>query len=643
MCAFGTIAWKYQYYNTFDQISHLFMYILGISAFFHDSAAALIEDGRTIAAAQEERFSRIKHDDVFPVQAIQFCLDFASLSIDDLDCVVFYDKPFLKFERLLDTYLAYSPKGLLSFIKAMPLWLKKKIFIKKIIRDELKKLTGQDTGKIKILFTEHHLSHAASAYYPSPFEEAAIVTIDGVGEWATTSILRAEKNSLTVLKELRFPHSLGLLYSAFTYFLGFRVNSGEYKLMGLAPYGVSDSEETKHFIGIIKEKLCTLFDDGSIFLNPGYFTYATGLKMLDGGKWERLFGMRLRKPEDPLTAQHGNLALAIQSVTEECVINIAQEAKKLTGSENLCMAGGVALNGVANGKLQRSGLFKQIYVQPAAGDAGGAVGAALAAYHLYYDQQKINHAFYDGMNGAYLGPSFSPDEVTRICKKLKIKFHPQSDDEVIEKTASLLQEGNVVGWFQGRMEFGPRALGNRSILADPRDEAMQKKLNLKIKFRESFRPFAPAIPIEFLDDYFELPGISPYMLFVHDIQTRWRNSLPENYNALGPDDKLSVRRSDLPAITHVDFSARIQTVHAETNPRFHQLLMAFHKLTGCPVLVNTSFNVRGEPIVCTPAEAIQCFMLTEMDVLVLNNLIIFKKEQTEKGFETVQQNHIHAD
>jgi len=612
------------------------MYILGISAFFHDSAAALIEDGRTIAAAQEERFSRIKHDDGFPVQAIRFCLDFASLSLDDLDCVVFYDKPFLKFERLLDTYLAYSPKGLLSFIRAMPIWLKKKIFIKKIIRDELRKLTGQDTGKIKILFTEHHLSHAASAYYPSPFEEAAIVTIDGVGEWATTSILKAEKNSLTVLKEIRFPHSLGLLYSAFTYFLGFRVNSGEYKLMGLAPYGVADSEETRHFIRIIKEKLCTLFDDGSIFLNPGYFTYATGLKMLDGEKWERLFGMRLRKPEDPLTAQHGNLALAIQRVTEESVINIAREAKKLTGSENLCMAGGVALNGVANGKLQRCGLFRQIYIQPAAGDAGGAVGAALAAYHLYYDNQKIKYAFYDGMNGAYLGPSFSLDEVTRICKKLKIKFHPESDDEVIEKTASLLKEGNIVGWFQERMEFGPRALGNRSILADPRDGAMQKKLNLKIKFRESFRPFAPAIPIEYLNDYFEQPGISPYMLFVHNIQTRRRNSLPENYDALAPDDKLLVRRSDLPAITHVDFSARIQTVHHETNPRFHQLLMAFHKLTGCPVLINTSFNVRGEPIVCTPVEAIHCFMHTEMDVLVLNNLMIFKNEQTEKGFESVQ-------
>jgi len=603
------------------------MYILGISAFFHDSAAALIEDGQILAAAQEERFSRIKHDDGFPVHAIKFCLDFASISIDDLDCIVFYDKPFLKFERLLDTYLAYSPKGLLSFIRAMPLWLKKKIFIKKIIRDELEKLTGRETGKIKILFTEHHLSHAASAYYPSPFEEAAIVTIDGVGEWATTSIFKAEKNSLTVLKEIRFPHSLGLLYSAFTYFLGFRVNSGEYKLMGLAPYGNPDSEEVRHFITIIKEKICTLFIDGSIFLNPDYFTYATGLKMLDGVKWEGLFHIRLRKPEDPITTQHGNLALAIQQVTEECVINIAREAKKLTGSDNLCMAGGVALNGVANGKLQRSGIFSQIYIQPAAGDAGGAVGAALAVYHIYHDKPKIKHSFYDGMNGACLGPSFNDDDIIRICKKFKLSFREEPGDEIVQKTALLVQEGYIVGWFQGRMEFGPRALGNRSILADARDMSMQKKLNLKIKFRESFRPFAPSIPIEYLNDYFEQPGISPYMLFVHDIQSRRRNSLPANYYSLAPEDKLSVVRSELPAVTHVDFSARTQTVHPETNPRFHQLLMAFHKLTGCPVLVNTSFNVRGEPIVCTPEEAIRCFLHTEIDVLVLNNVMILKKDQ----------------
>jgi carbamoyltransferase len=603
------------------------MYILGISAFFHDSAAALIEDGRTIAAAQEERFSRLKHDDGFPVQAIRFCLDFSSISIDDLECVVFYDKPFLKFERLLDTYLAYSPKGLISFIKAMPLWLKKKIFVKKIIRDELKKLTGRDTGKLKILFTEHHLSHAASAYYPSPYNEAAVLTIDGVGEWATTSICRAEKNNITVLKEMRFPHSLGLLYSAFTYFLGFRVNSGEYKLMGLAPYGDANSKETKQFITTIKENICTVFEDGSIFLNSAYFTYATGLRMLDGKKWENLFGLARRKPEDPLTAQHGNLALAIQMVMEESILNIAREAKKLAGSDQLCMAGGVALNGVANGKLQRSGLFKNIYIQPAAGDAGGAVGAALAAYHLYFHKDKIEQAFYDGMSGAFLGPSFSDKEIIRACKKRGLTVHQKANDEIILQTAQLLSEGNVVGWFQGRMEFGPRALGNRSILADPRDAGMQQKLNLKIKFRESFRPFAPAIPIEYLDDYFEETGISPYMLFVHGINGRWRTTLPENYFSLSPENKLSFARSKLPAITHVDFSARIQTVHAETNPRFHQLLMSFQKLTGCPVLVNTSFNVRGEPIVCTPEEAIHCFMNTDMDILILNNFMLMKNEQ----------------
>jgi carbamoyltransferase len=639
----GAMDVNHQYYNTFDQISHSYMYILGISAFFHDSAAALIEDGHVIAAAQEERFSRIKHDDGFPVHAIQFCLDFASISIDDLECIVFYDKPFLKFERLLETYLAYSPRGLVSFIKAMPLWLKKKIFIKKLIRDELKTLTGKDAGKIKILFTEHHLAHAASAYYPSSFEESAIVTIDGVGEWATTSILKAEKNKLTILKEIRFPHSIGLLYSAFTYFLGFRVNSGEYKLMGLAPYGIADSAETKRFISIIKERICTVYDDGSIYLNQDYFTYATGLKMVDKKRWEDLFGMRLRAHEDPITQQHGNLALAIQLITEEMVIKIAREAKKLTGSDNLCMAGGVALNCVANGKLRQAGLFRNIYIQPAAGDAGGSLGAALAAYHLYYKKEKSKPPFYDGMQGTYLGPSYSNLEIAGICKGLKIVSTLESDDKVIQKTALLLKQGNIVGWFQGRMEFGPRALGNRSILADPRDPAMQKKLNLKIKFRESFRPFAPAIPIEYSNKYFEPGGVSPYMLFVQNIQKHWRKELPDNYIALDPEEKLSIDRSDLPAITHVDCSARIQTVHEETNPRFRELLLAFYKESGCPVLVNTSFNVRGEPIVCTPGEAIRCFMETEMDVLVLNNHVLLKKEQTVKGFGSARQNRPHAD
>jgi carbamoyltransferase len=619
------------------------MYILGISAFFHDSAAALVKDGEVLAAAQEERFSRIKHDDGFPVHAIQFCLDFAALSLGDLEAVVFYDKPFLKFERLLETYLAYSPKGLVSFIKAMPLWLKKKIFVKKLIRDELRNITGEDAGKIKILFTEHHLAHAASAFYPSSFEESAILTIDGVGEWATSSILKAENNKLTVLKEVRFPHSLGLLYSAFTYFLGFRVNSGEYKLMGLAPYGIADSPESMRFISIIKGKICTIYDDGSIFLNQEFFTYATALKMLSKNKWEDLFGMSMRRPEDPLTQQHGNLALDIQNITEECVIKLAREAKRLTGSNNLCMAGGVALNGVANGKLQQTELFTNIYIQPAAGDAGGSIGAALAAFHLYYKKEKINHSFCDGMKGAYLGPEYSNHEIARICKRFKMVSNLETDEVVVQKTASLLRDGHIVGWFQGRMEFGPRALGNRSILADPRDPDMQRRLNLKIKYRESFRPFAPAIPVEYADDYFDPGGISPYMLFVQQVQDCWRKNLPENYASLPPEEKLSVERSGLQAVTHVDFSSRVQTVHAETNPRFHQLLMNFYAMTGCPVLVNTSFNVRGEPIVCTPAEAIRCFMDTEMDALVLNNHVLLKKDQTIRGSGSVKPKHPFPD
>ena len=613
------------------------MYILGISAFFHDSAAALIEDGHIIAAAQEERFSRIKHDDGFPVQAIRFCLDFASISPEDLECIVFYDKPFLKFERILETYLAYSPRGWVSFIKAMPLWLKKKIFIKKIIRDELKNITGRELADIKILFTEHHLSHAASAYFPSPFRVSAILTIDGVGEWATASIMKADKNRLTILKEIRFPHSLGLLYSAFTYFLGFRVNSGEYKLMGLAPYGIADSEETKYFISLIRERICTLFDDGSIFLYQDLFTYATGSKMINKKKWEDLFGIQSRNPDEPITQHHCNLALAIQVITEEIVIKMAGEAKKLTGSDNLCMAGGVALNGVANGKLQQSGLFRNIYIQPAAGDAGGSIGAALAAFHLYFRKEKTGHLFYDGMQGAFLGPEYSNHEIGMVCKRLKIVSSLETDDAMIQKTAAFIRDGYIVGWFQGRMEFGPRALGNRSILADPRDPAMQKKLNLKIKFRESFRPFAPSVTAEKANAYFESNGDSPYMLFVHPVQKHLRKELPADYAQLAPEEKRSVDRSDLPAITHVDFSSRVQTVHEETNPRFRQLLTAFHELTGCGVLVNTSFNIRGEPMVCTPEQAIRCFMNTEMDVLVLNNHIILKKDQVKAGFELVKQ------
>ena len=603
------------------------MYILGISAFFHDSAAALIEDGQILAAAQEERFSRIKHDDAFPIQAIRFCLEYAGISPADLECVVFYEKPFLRFERLLETYLAYSPKGLASFLKAMPLWIKKKLFIKQLIRDQLKDISGQDPGKIRILFTDHHLAHAASAFFPSSFEDAAIVTMDGVGEWAASCLFKAEGNKLTVLKEMRFPHSLGLLYSAFTYFLGFRVNSGEYKLMGLAPYGSAESVETKQYLDIIREQICTQYPDGSIFLNQDLFTYATGSKMVDDRKWEKLFGIRRRKPEDPITLQHANLALAIQLITEECVIGVIREAKKLTGSENLCLAGGVALNCVANGKIQRTGLFRNLYVQPAAGDAGGAIGAALAAYHLYYRKEKIEHPFYDGMKGTFLGPEYSNEQIAIIIKRLGMLSSLESGETILEKTVALLKTGNVVGWFQGRMEFGPRALGNRSILADPRNPEMQKKLNLKIKFRESFRPFAPAVPIEYSQLYFEPGGSSPYMLFVQNILESRRKNLPGDYDSLSPDKKLALTKSELPAITHADFSSRVQTVNKETNPRFHQLLMSFYEQTGCPVLVNTSFNVRGEPMVRTPQEAINCFMNTEMDVLVLNDYLLLKKDQ----------------
>ncbi len=603
------------------------MYILGISAFYHDAAAALTHDGNIIAAVQEERFSRIKHDERFPVNAVKSCLDIGCITMDDIEYVVFYDKPFLKFERLLETYLAFAPRGLRSFIKAMPVWLKQKLYLKKVIRQSLESITGRANKRLKILFTEHHLSHAASAYFPSPFDESAIVSIDGVGEWATTSICRGIKNDITVIKEVHFPHSVGLLYSAFTFFLGFQVNSGEYKLMGLAPYGNPEAEETRHFVGTIKEQICKIFDDGSIYLNQDYFTYATGLKMVDEKKWERLFGLKMRTADSRITQAHCNLAMAIQQVTEEIVTKIVLEAKKMTGSDNLCLAGGVALNCVINGKLQQSGIFKNIYVQPAAGDAGGSVGAALAAHHIYFGKEKIRMLSYDGMNGSFLGPQFHSAEILKICRGKKIVYELLTDESILQKTASLLQEGNIVGWFQGRMEFGPRALGNRSILADPGDPDMQKKLNLMIKFRESFRPFAPAIPIELVDQYFELNQFSPYMLFVHQLRTKWRKKLPENYSAFNPEEKLQVERSVLPAITHVDFSSRIQTVHQETNPRLWHLLMAFQNLTGYPVLVNTSFNVRDEPIVCSPAEAIDCFMKTEMDVLVLDNILILKKDQ----------------
>ncbi|GAB3340315.1 carbamoyltransferase [Larkinella ripae] len=606
------------------------MTILGISAFYHDSAAALIEDGRIVAAAQEERFTRKKHDPGFPSNAISYCLEYGGTTINKLDAIVFYDKPLLKFERLLETYYAFAPRGLASFLMSMPVWMKDKLFLKRLIRDELKKLGYDSKNPVKLLFPEHHLSHAASAYYPSSYEKAAILTIDGVGEWATASIGLGEGKEIKILKELRFPHSLGLLYSAFTYFLGFKVNSGEYKLMGLAPYGDPHSPDIARYVSVIKDKLISAKEDGSVWLNQEYFDYATGLRMVHEKKWEALFGMPKRNPEDELKAEHCNLGLAIQIVTEEIVINMAREAKRLTNTENLVLAGGVALNCVANGKLQKSGVFKNIFIQPAAGDAGGALGAALAAYHIYFGQERIVDYQNDAMLGSYLGPTFSGLDVELMAKKYKATYtHYEDFEQLSQDVAKLLATENVIGWVQGRMEFGPRALGGRSILGDPRSAEMQKKLNLKIKYRESFRPFAPSVLAEDCHEYFEYEGISPYMLLVHPVVKERRKPLPGNYDSLPLRDKLYHLRSDLPSITHIDFSARIQTVHRETNPRYWQLIDSFKKLTGYGVIVNTSFNVRGEPIVSTPNDAYRCFMRTEMDYLVVGNYLFDKKKQPE--------------
>jgi carbamoyltransferase len=604
--------------------------ILGISAFYHDSAAAIVEDGKIIAAAQEERFTRKKHDPAFPVNAIKFCLDFSGNTIDDLDAVVFYDKPLLKFERLLETYYAFSPKGISSFITSIPVWLKEKMFLKKLIRDGLKEIEGYNKKKLKLLFPEHHLSHAASTFYPSPFEEAAIITIDGVGEWATASICHGKGNQISVLKELKFPHSLGLLYSAFTYFLGFRVNSGEYKLMGLAPYGNPGSEEVQRFVSIIKEKLIDIKPDGSIWLDQQYFNYATGLRMVPESKWEKLFGIKKRNPDDELEQKHCNLGLAIQQITEEVVLLMAAEAKKLTGSEYLCMAGGVALNCVSNGKLLDSKIFKDIFITPPSGDAGGALGAALAADYIFFNTPRKLSGKRDELQGSYLGPDIEQKEIVRTVKKYKaVAKHFDQFSDLASTTASLLNEGNVIGWVQGRMEFGPRALGGRSILGDPRNGEMQKKLNLKIKYRESFRPFAPSVIAEDCGTYFEHESASPYMLLVKPVQAAIRKPLPPDYASLNLKDKLYYERSSLPAITHIDFSARIQTVHQDTNPKYYELINAFKKLTGCGVIVNTSFNVRGEPIVNTAEDAYRCFMRTEMDYLVIGNYLFAKKEQPE--------------
>lgn len=606
------------------------MTILGISAFYHDSAAAIVQDGKIMAAAQEERFTRKKHDESFPINAVKFCLQHCGLQINDIDAIAFYDKPLLKFERLLETYYGFAPKGLVSFLQAMPVWLREKMFLKRVIHEELELLPGYDKKKVKFLFPEHHLSHAASAFYSSPFQEAAILTLDGVGEWATASISKGSGNSIEILKELRFPHSPGLLYSAFTYYLGFKVNSGEYKMMGLAPYGISESTQTQQFIKTIKETLIDLKPDGSLWLNQDYFNYATGLRMADDAKWEKLFGFARRNEEDELQQHHCNLAYAIQAITEELVLLMAAEAKRIANCDNICMAGGVALNCVANGKLLRSGIFKNLFVQPAAGDAGGAVGAAQAAYFIHFGKERIATTVQDEMQGAYLGPEFSDIEVEQVLRKYKAAAQKHENfDSLAATTAQLLADGNVVGWFQGRMEFGPRALGNRSILGDARNAEMQKKLNLKIKYREGFRPFAPSVLAEDANNYFDLSAPSPYMLIVAPVKDTLRKTVPANYAQLPMMQRLYVQRSDLPAITHVDFSARVQTIHRETNPRYHKLLQAFKALTGYGVLVNTSFNVRGEPPVCTPDDAYKCFMRTEMDYLVLGNYVFAKNNQPQ--------------
>jgi carbamoyltransferase len=600
--------------------------ILGLSAFYHDSAAAILVDGQIIAAAQEERFTRKKHDPDFPAHALAYVMAESGLKLSDLSAVAFYDKPYLKFERLLETYHGFAPRGLRSFLMAMPVWIKEKLLMRSLLREELAKLGD---GQPKMLFPEHHLSHAASAFYPSPFQEAAILTLDGVGEWATTTIGFGQGRDLTILRELQFPHSLGLLYSAFTYYCGFKVNSGEYKLMGLAPYGNPDSDRTRRWRDLILEELVDLRSDGSILLNMDYFDYATGLKMCCDDKWTSLFGLPPRPRESHLDQRHMDMALAIQQVTEEVVFRLADTTKRLTGADNLVMAGGVALNCVANGKLLRRGTFKNLWIQPAAGDAGGALGAALAAWHIVSGQErKPPNPAMDNMQGAYLGPDFGGDEMVRLARRHQAPYKRYQDyDELSKDVAARLAQGLVVGWFQGRMEFGPRALGNRSILGDPRHPEMQKRLNLKIKYREGFRPFAPSVLMEECHNYFELETPSPYMLLVAPVQPAKCHPLPEGYENMEMFDRLYHLRSEVPAITHVDYSARIQTVHRETNEKYWRLIKAFQELTGCGLIVNTSFNVRGEPIVCTPEDAYQCFMRTEMDYLVLGDFLFDKQAQ----------------
>lgn len=606
------------------------MNILGLSAFYHDSAACLVSDGDIVAAAQEERFTRKKHDSGFPAKAAEYCVSAAGLRPADIDCVVFYDKPFLKFERLFETYLAFSPRGFRSFAKSLPVWLKEKLFQKTVIVDGLKEHLGPGVDWAKRLcFSEHHLSHAASAFFPSPFEEAAVLTMDGVGEWTTTSVFTGSGNQLSVQKEIHFPHSLGLLYSAFTYYTGFKVNSAEYKVMGLAPYG------EPRYADLIKTHLIDIKEDGSFHLDMRYFEYCTGLTMTNG-RFNALFGGPPRHPESRLTQREMDLAASIQAVTEDIVIRLAKGIQRKTRQKNLCLAGGVALNCVANGKLLREGIFDDIWIQPAAGDAGGALGAALAAYHLMLERPRDIRRT-DRMKGAFLGPEFAQGEVERRLTKLGAVFRTVSEDELIGAVARALADGKAVGWHQGRMEFGPRALGGRSIIADPRSPTMQKQLNLKVKYRESFRPFAPSVLRENLPDWFQLDIDSPYMLLVADVAQGKQLAMSEDQKRLFGIDKLNVMRSEIPAVTHLDYSARIQTVHEETNPRYYRLIAMFRQLTGCPVLVNTSFNVRSEPIVCTPEDAFRCFMGTELDLLAVGNTILHKADQPKslatKGYQ----------
>jgi carbamoyltransferase len=595
--------------------------VLGISAYYHDSAAALLVDGKLVAAAQEERFSRKKHDPRFPASAISYCLREADISLQSIDYVVFYDKPLLKFERLLETYLAFAPKGFRSFVSAMPIWLKDKLFLKKTLRSELSQLSGIEEEQLPtLLFTEHHESHAASAFYPSPFERAGVLCMDGVGEWATTSIWLGEENTLTPQWQIDFPHSLGLLYSAFTYYTGFRVNSGEYKLMGLAPYG-----EAK-YTDLILNNILDLKDDGTFRLDMSYFNYATGLTMTSN-KFNNLFGGAPRKPESELTQKEMDIARSIQWVTEKVVLRLGRTIQRELDVDHLCLAGGVALNCVANGRLIREGPFKDVWIQPAAGDAGGALGAAMSVWHSYLEKPRVVDSSTDSMSGAYLGCRFTNDQIREFLDSIGAAYTFLDEEPLMIEIAEFLTNEKVVGWFSGRMEFGPRALGARSIIGDPRSVKMQSIMNLKIKYRESFRPFAPVVKAERVSDWFETDRPSPYMLVVSQVKKSKRREMSATESQLFGIEKLNVPRSDIPAVTHIDYSARVQTVHAETNPRLHHLISRFEEKSGCPVLVNTSFNVRGEPIVCTPEDAYKCFMRTEMDYLVLENFVLAKSNQ----------------